>query len=293
MYIPKNCKSLKDSSVPQIRLAIQGYGGTGKTWSALTFPNPVVLNIDNGLGAHQGREDVIDVRLWDKDYCKTLVPNYTKFNLRDVIDKWFEVEAPKLEKGQTLVIDGNTGIQNAYHLWYSANMVTTKAGKVDDFGEWNLKKPFYANIFETLKTLQCDVVYLCHESEKKEKNGEYLGKVRPLLTGSVGDEMVGHFTDFFRQFAQDKPTFPMAPEKLAMWKMTEAEMKNYVLSYKDNTVYFWQTESSDIFDAKRSSLVDAPRFIPAHYNSFLKFRRKIEEPNPMAFHSDLSNLPPQ
>ena len=58
-YIPKGAVSLNTITVkPQIRLGLQGYSGTGKTWAALTFPNPIVLNLDRGLGAHTGRSDV-------------------------------------------------------------------------------------------------------------------------------------------------------------------------------------------------------------------------------------------
>lgn len=290
MYIPENCKSLKESDIPQIRLGIQGWGGTGKTWAALTFPNPIVFNIDNGLGAHAGREDVIEVKIWSKEYCaKIYGANYTKYNLRDVIDKWFDTHGPKLEKGQTLIVDGNTGLQNAYHLWYTANIVTTN-GKIDGFAEYKLKQQFFTPILESFKYLKCDVVYLCHESEKKEKSGQYEGKVRPLLSGSVGAEILTHFTDWFRQHASDKPILPLDTAKLKLWGLDDKGIKEVLESYKGNTIYYWQTEGDDVFDAKRSSLVDAPRFIPAHYNSFLEYRRKPEESNPMAFHGDISNL---
>lgn len=287
MFIPDGCKSLKDSPVPQIRLGLQGYGGTGKTWSALTFPNPMVLNIDNGLGAHAGREDVIDVAIYDEDYCKKIFGNkFTKHNRRDVVDLWIDKIAPKIEKGQTLIIDGNTGLQNAYHLWYSVNVVVGQGGKVNDFAEWKLKQVFFGGIFEAIKTLQCDVVFLFHESEKKEKSGEYLGKIRPLMTGAMGDELLGHFTDFFRQHSGNKPK-EMSPEKLALWGMTPNDFSIMAGNFKGNNIYYWQTEGDDMFDAKRSSLVDAPRFIPADYKSFLKYRRK-ETPNPLAFDPNLS-----
>lgn len=262
--------------MPQVRLGIQGYGGTGKTFSAVTFPNPVVFNIDNGLGAHAGKDEIIEVPIWDKDFCKKLHGvNYTKFNLRDVIEKWFDTEAQKLEKDQVLIIDGNTGLQNAYHLWYSNNIVVSSGGKVNEFAEYNLKKTFFTPLLESLKYLKCDVIYICHEAEKKEKSGEYQGKVRPLLSGSVGDEILTHFTDWYRQLASNKPSAELTPDKLALWKMTKEQHKAMLDSFSGNTVYYWQTEGDDIFDAKRSSLVDAPRFIPARYTDFQKYRKQF------------------
>lgn len=282
LYTPLNCYTLNQlKSVPQIRLGIQGYPGSGKTFSGLTFPNPVVANCDRGLGAHFGREDVIEVPFYDHEFCKTMMAvkgaNYFSHMLKDIVYKWLETEAVKLTPDQTLVWDGNTGTQNAFHKWYEKNKVITSSGEHDSRAEWGLKKKYYAEIVEMLKSLRCHVVFIAHESEKKEKDGEYRGKIRPLLSGSFGDELVSHFTDWFRQLAADKPTSidTVQPVELVKFGMTKDEYKKFVESFPRNTIYYWQTESDSIYDGKCSSLLNFPRYIPATYESFEKYRRKI------------------
>jgi AAA domain len=285
IYKPANSITLSEVKVtPQIRAGIQGYPGTGKTWGALTFPNPVVFNIDRGLGAHIGRSDVIEIPAYDDTFCRTINPQYHKTKLKDLVIKWLETEGKKLTADQTLVFDGNTGLQNAYHSWYEVNkqLFLTAKGEVNDFKEWTQKKVYFGEVMEIFKTLQCNVVYICHEADQKDKNGvtgpSYSGKVRPLLTGAFSDEIAGYFTDWFRAQATDKPTSwdsVVEADIKAKWMMTKAEYKQWCDSFPRQTTYYWQTESDNIFDAKASSLVNFPRFIPANYTSFAKYRRKI------------------
>ena len=282
LYVPSGSRKLSDvKSIPQIRLGIQGFPGSGKTWSGLTFPNPVVANCDRGLGAHFGRADVTEIPFYDPEFCKSQMAvkgaNYFPHMLKDIITRWLEKEAPLLTPDQTLVWDGNTGMQNAYHRWYEKNKVITSDGSHDSRAEWGLKKKYYAEVIEMLKALRCHVVFIAHEAEKKEKDGEYRGKVRPLLSGSFGDELVGHFTDWFRQIAVDKPTSidAVTPVELLKFGMDKATYKAFVESFPRNTMYYWQTESDNVYDGKCSSLTNFPRFVPANYETFIKYRRKI------------------
>lgn len=276
MYIPQGCVKLSElKTQPQIRLGIQGYPGTGKTWSALTFPNPIVVNLDRGLGAHSGREDVIEVPFWDTDFCKSEMQNYTPSKLKDLLLIWLHKNGGKLTSEQTLVWDGGTTTQNAYHVWYADNRVITSSGKEDDFGSWRLKLQFFSDLCEMLKRLKCNVVYISHEVEKKEKDGTYRGKVRPLLTGGFDSEIGGYFTDWFRQIATSKPTDYSTYDaaKLSKWGMTLDEFKAFVSSYPRDTVYYWRTSSDDECDCKASSLVNYPSMIPANYQHFQKWMK--------------------
>lgn len=283
MHTPLGCFTMAaKKDIPQVRLGIQGYPGTGKTWSAVTsFPNPVVANCDRGLGAHVGNNSIIEVPFYDHAFCRQFLPNpsaiYFPWMLKDIIYKWLETEAMKLDPDQTLVWDGNTGMQNAFHKWYSKNPVITSGGEQDGRAEWGLKKKYYAETIEMLKSLRCHVVFICHEADAKEKDGTYKGKIRPLLSGAFGDELVGHFTDWFRQLAFDKPTTanPIQPVELVKWGMTAPEFDTFLKQFPRGTYYAWQTESDSIFDGKCSSLVNFPRYIPADFKSFEKYRRKV------------------
>lgn len=266
---------IPENEIQQIRLTIQGYPGTGKTWAATTFPYNVFVNLDRGLGAHTGRADIIEV------------PLYREPKRREALDNFMKFEAPKLTKDQTLVLDGNTGIENAYHEWYSRNQVwSAKTGKLDEYAEWGLKVDFYEGLCEALKSLQCHVIYICHETAAKDKKtGEYTGKLRPLLTGQAGDRLMSHFTDFFRAHSADKKKdiSEVTPEALVNWGMkTAKEYMEMQAQFPRNTIYFWQTESDNLFDGKCSSLLDFPRYIPANYQSLLKYMRKGVAPKPSA-----------
>lgn len=280
LYIPPNCTKLSAiNSQPQIRLGVQGFPGTGKTWAALTFPNPIVLNLDRGLGAHQGREDVIEIPFYKPEFCGTRV------QLKDKLIVWLDKEGFKLTENQTLIIDSLSALEIAYHLWFEDNKLNflTDAGQVNKFIEWQLKEKYFNEINAQFKSLRCSVVILAHEAERPDKPttvgqpGMYTGKIRPVLTGKAGDIFVKDYTDWFRQHASDKPKDynSIGDEQLAMWKMTKSEFRIMCDSFPRNTIYYWQLEGDDKFDGKASSLVNFPRYLPANYQSFLKYRRKV------------------
>jgi len=280
LYIPPGCKSLAEElDIPQIRLGIQGYGNTGKTWSALTFPNPIVLNLDRGLGAHIGRADVHELKFYDPIWVKEFVdPNFKKEDLKYAIITWLSKQGPKLMPNQTLIVDGNTSLQNAYHSWFEFNKMKflTDKGVIDGFAEYKLKKQYYGEVMELLKSLPCHVVFICHETEASI--GKLSGKLRPLLTGQFADELSIHFTDFFRQQSSTIPeNFNEAGldklAKLSNWKMTRQEFEAWCKSFPRRTMYFWQPDGDSNFDGKCSSLVNYPAYMPASYESFTKYRR--------------------
>ena len=236
MYTPTNSNSLAAlNNRQQIRLGIQGFPGTGKTWSALTFKNPVVINLDRGLGAHQGRTDVIEIPMYNYKMSGG------KDKLKDFLIKWIETEGMKLDVDQTLVIDGLSSIETSYHLWFAVNQHSfiTKQGRVDDFAEWQVKKKYFGELGELVKSLRCDVVLISHEAERSDKPttpgqpGAYSGKIRPLLTGAYGDILVRDYSDWFRQHASSKPAdySSITPEALANWNMKDLKEFKACLLY--------------------------------------------------------------
>ena len=275
-YTPNGSIKLSDiSTKQQIRLGIQGFPGVGKTWAALTFLNPVVIDFDRGLKAHEGRDDVIQVPAysWKLDERK------------DKLIEWINKEGVQLTKDQTLILDGLSSLEVSYHKWFAANQhnFLTKGGKVDDFAEYRVKKDWCGELFEAIKTLRCDFILLSHESERADKPsspgqpGSYTGKIRPLLTGSYGDMIVRDFSDWFRGHCGDKPKDMKefcTPERLKQWVMNNAiEFKAMCDTFPRDTIYYWQLESDDKFDAKAGSLVNPPRFIPANWTYFKKYLR--------------------
>lgn len=283
LYIPPGCSTLADlKDIPQIRLGLQGLPKIGKTWAALTFPNAIVLSIDRGLGAHIGREDVIEIPFWNPEFVDKIVPRYMNNkvlyapNKSDAIPKWLQTEGQKLTAAQTLVIDGSTGLQNAFETEYNYHPLTTKGGAIDDFAPWRLKKAYFGELCELLKTLKCHVIYICHETPDRDKKGELNGLVRPLLTGQFGDELASHFTDWFRCLACEKPK---TAERIKAFKeafsLTDEGFKWWMEKSTTDTIYYWQTMSDNLAKCGTSSLVNAPKYILADYSSFQNYQRKV------------------
>lgn len=277
LYIPPGARTLDSIvDVPQIRLGIQGAPGEGKTFSALTFPNCIVLNVDRGLGAHAGRKDVVEIPIYDIEFIKKLHPKNP--NKRDAILEWMKKEATKLSKEQTLIMDSGTSIESAFDMQERLEPVTSSTGVTDTYAFWRHKLEYFDELFDILFALRCNIVWCSHEQVDRDKKGELNGKLKPLLSGQYADKIVGKFTDWFRQHASDKPKNieeDIKPNILKAHGMTQKEYREWCNSFPRNTLYYWETESSDIFSGKCSSLVNFPQYIPAHYDSFIKYRRKM------------------
>ena len=282
-YIPKAAVQLSsDTAKQQVRLGLQGYGGVGKNWGILGtpdqkqkgFPNCMVANLDRGLGAHQGCAHIYEIPFYKM--CK-------KEELKDKIVEWMNTEAFKLNESQTLVIDSLSALEQVYHSYFRANeysLALGKNGKTNDFAEWNIKETFFNELHVVLKQLRCDVVMLAHEVERPDKGtigqpGTYSGKIRPLMTGKVGDSIVKEYTDWFRAHCCKKPLDPK-PETLAAFRMTLTEFKAMCAEFTGDTLYYWQTQGDDLFSAKASSLVNPPMYIPATFAAFSKYQRSTK-----------------
>lgn len=279
LYIPPNVQSLQNMKDTQIRLGLQGPFKSGKTWDALTFPNPIVLNLDRGLGAHVGRADVLEIPFYNPSFVDSIVRRsgtQAPPNRRDAVTKWLSTEGMKLTAEQTLVIDGQTGLQNAFEAEYNVAPVYTKQGNIDDFAVWRMKVEYFGELCESLKALHCNVVYICHETPDRDSKGNLNGGVRPLLTGQFADQLGSHFTDWFRKITYSKPTTPEAATKAkAFFGIDDATLKEWCAHSSTATLYVWQTMPDELCKCGTSSLVNAPKYILAHYSSFAKYKRKI------------------
>ena len=280
VYIPEGGITLDKMEVPQFRLLLQGPFGEGKTYAAATFPWPIFLSLDRGLGALIGDPNIVEMPFYDvkflKEICKVNWKPGESPNKKDAILSWLQTNARKIPSKRTLILDNLTGMDTAFELEQSKYPFYTSAGKEDKYVFWRLKNEWFGEIFDILKSLDCHVVVICHEQLERNSQGDYTGKNRPLLTGQFADKVGTHVTDLFRQHCGDKKPIEKIDDKiLSNWGFkTKDEYLEMQKQFVGNSIYFWQTEGDDIFNAKASSLVNAPRFIPANYNSLLKWMRK-------------------
>lgn len=269
IHTPKDTTTLEHVSRQQIRLLLQGYYGQGKTYSALTAPNPCVVNLDNNLGAHVGRADVINVPFFDKKFV-------TKYNqsglIHQAITRWLSEQGSQLTEEQTLVQDGLTNLNNAYDREVGIPM-STRTGKPDLMQWWGEKLDWQKEFFESLKALKCDVIICAHEQPEREDNGELSGKILPLVQGSFKDQIGTHFSDIFRQHAMNKfnlATLPAPDKEKLLYNFgfkVDTEMQKFQDSFPGNVMYIWQTQP-DGLSACKTHLVNSPKFVRANWNIF-------------------------
>ncbi len=257
MFTPQYATNI--APYPQFRVGIQGAPNTGKTWSALSFPNPLVINYDNKLGAHTHRTDVKQLPFYDPNFITDVLKKVGKPPPRaGALVSWLRDEGHKLETDQTLIIDSWTMLVNAYHIELDANYPRDKKGEKDTYAYWRMVKQFASTICEYLKGLSCNVVVLCHETIERNDDGKPTGKNKLLMTGSFSDELAGHFTDWFRAVVD--PT------------------KDRPNNISPDVRYFWQTKGDATFDGG-CSVPGIDKLIPAHYNSLVNEWKKYAAGN--------------
>lgn len=265
----------------QLRLGIQGEGGTGKTWACTTFPNPIFISFDRGLICHIGRPDIIEVPFYDGKFVDS-IKKRNGFLLppdrKEALIKWLESEGPKIPANYTLILDNNTGIQSAYHQWWQEHKedadFLTRDNKIDTWKEWRLKIGFFTEIVMSLRAIKGTVVYLCHESPDRNDQGNLNGQVRPLLTGQFQDELLTHFTDWFRAVVAPKPINAEQTVKFKeRYQLTDERVKEFINSNPTPSVFLWQTISDTVAKCK-TSLHLPPKYILADYKSFTQYQRK-------------------
>lgn len=291
IYIPPNCYTLDRAEANlQIRLGLQGPPGIGKTYNGCSFPNTCVISYDRGLGAHFGRKDIVEIPFWDDAYIDKLCPRKTPlyvefgtgvkktrpFNRKEALLKWLYDFGPKFTANQTLMLDGSTGIQAAFHSEYWTDPAIDKDGKLKPYEEFKRKLSYFTEIMMCIKALKCHVIYICHECDDRNDEGEKNGRIRPLMSGAFKDELISHFTDWFRCHAFDKPTTEAG--KLSLQKATNCskeDLEYWISESKSETIYLWQTESDNLAICKTSTLVGNPKYVLADYKTFERYRRKI------------------
>jgi hypothetical protein len=265
-YTPTNAVKINDMTASPLRIALQGAPGTGKTWSAMSFPLPCVIDFDNKLGAHRSRPDVIVLPFHDNNWLRENVYKNLKlsspmaFEARGEINRaniflmWLKENASKFEPDQTLILDSWTMLQNNFDSYGRATPEIGKDGKVDKFEFWGRKQSYSMAVLEHLKVLKCSVVVTFHETAERNDAGDLTGKFNPLMDGKVKDQLGQHFTDWYRQLAEQT--------KDAVGKIDASKP----------TKYLWQIKSDNLCNCTCSipHLIKGDlNKVPADYSSLI------------------------
>lgn len=256
-----------------IRLGLLGAPGEGKTWSALTFPDPIVLNLDNKLGGYQAANPDSTVRVvnFTEELCVKILgcsnmgfnkPNNPLYplNVRDAVKKWLTMFGSGLTENETLVLDSWSTLQNRFdsQTQLPHEIAYSKSGEEDKFYFWRMKQKYSGEITELLKTLKCNVVVTFHEVMDYDDDNRPTGKLKPLMQGGFAPQLAGQFTDFYRQICVSRDA-----------KNYEAIKKVLGREINGAREYLWQTRSNALFTACLS-IPNLPELVPATYEILVK-----------------------
>lgn len=261
IYIPPNTVNLNTRANAKLMVALLGRSGSGKTTSALTFPNPIVLDLDGNLIGHRGK-DIPTIPIYDEAYVVDVLkvgpkkkPEHSA-NRRDAVLKWLTSEGRKLTAKQTLVVDSWTTLQDAFDTQTNYEPAYTKQGQIDEFAFWAQKIEYSNNVMTELKGLKCHVVITFHEQFQMDKDKQPTGKLEPLMQGKFVNKLGLYFTDFIRCIVTDEvnPTTGLV-------YATGAKPKD------SPTKYWWQIKSSANIEVK--TRMTTPRmFIEPSFSEF-------------------------
>jgi hypothetical protein len=272
-YIPASAMSSASIKTPPIRLGILGVPGVGKTWAALTFPNPIVLDLDNKLSgyvkAHPDHAFPI-IPFWNRDYVvnvlkvnnfksglgATVYTQNDKYphNIRDAVTRWLVEEGPKLESEQTLILDSFTTLNDGYDIQSNQSWEQSynKSGEVDGFFFWKMKLHYNTDINSKLRALKCNVVAIFHELPERDENGRQIG-IKPLIQGSSADKVPKDYTDFYRQVVVTRDQ-DISKFKGLSWA-----------DDKETEIYAWQRCKDKYVQITCSSMPNSTPFVRANY----------------------------
>lgn len=150
---------------------IYGQPGIGKTTLALSAPQPVLLDFDNGVnrvnGAHQ--VDTVQPQSWEQvqdilteirdagDTYKTIVVD-TIGKMMSYIEDYIKRTEPRMAKNGILQIKG-----------------------------YGLRKQIFVNFISQVSLMGKNVIFVAHQREEKRDDNV---AVRPEIGGTAGDELM-------------------------------------------------------------------------------------------------------
>jgi len=245
MYTPPNTQlSSEIKSSKQRRLLLMGPPKWGKTWAALTFPNPIVIDFDRGLT--EIKTPVPALPFWDDEWCKKTFASQTK--KMNMLTAWLKTEGMKLGEDQTLVFDSLSTISDVLAIELEAATPTNKAGEKDGFWFWKEWSNYLRSLHVLINSLKCNVVMCCHEQEIRDSETGRVTAYKWLLKGQDFSARLGqYYTDVFRQT-----------------KLSKENAQDKTVSCE----YVWQVQPDNMFQLCCTRIQTNKKFVPATFASF-------------------------
>lgn len=199
MHIPKD---IVTSTAPHEIIAIIGAPGAGKTTSCINspygdgFPNRIWLDFDHKLPVGEA-----SIPFWNAEFCDKLARRTANnvANQRDAFAAWLRANYSLFTEEQTLILDSASKLLNALDIQCNLERDLQQDSKRKHYDFWAHKLRFWQEVMTMLKSTKCRVVVLFHETQDRDDEGRLTGKIKPILDGSYKDQILGDFTDVWRQ----------------------------------------------------------------------------------------------
>ena len=221
-----------DSVAKPVTLLLKGDSGTGKTFKAAQFPEPVLFNFDNNLSGLRKLPDEIRKKIRVKDPRKSKAGT----QLKD-IDVWKNYTEQLEEVGQdssvgTIINDSLTTLAEILMDKIVKTDDPSKAVEIQHWGEFNRYIKWLGEHLLCANDLDKHVIFLAHESLLIDK---ITGKTKYLL--AVGGQSKSNFDLYFTD----------------VWR-------SYTKPAKDGSVEYWVRSLPTEYHTAKSSLVLPPDF---------------------------------
>ena len=185
----------------KIQALVYGKSGVGKTFGALSFPRPVVMDFDKGIATARnpvfveryGIRDIEYEQFAEKKIAKSGVPlDHNAFDdACRYFDKWMEIpdefDTWIIDSGTTLsqaamnkaiVLLGGTTFKGLSKTHQHAKATGLVHPRIQDYGS---ERSMVEQFIQMVKDSDKNFLFLCHEKEIYE--GDVPVGVAPLLTG--------------------------------------------------------------------------------------------------------------
>jgi len=192
-------------------LLLIGTPKSGKTVTALAFPRPFILDLDNNLaGALRHNDGKLSAdKFFYEDLAGVAPEKKWTASVRAIEEA---LESPDVE---TIVIDGLTLLAEYLQRHILANTKGDSSNsKLIIAGEecmqmnhWTPFKNLMSGIVMACKSSGKKLVMLCHEQTLESQHGAVEG-YRPMIQGSLKHNIAGYFTDVWRTQAGVKANKP-------------------------------------------------------------------------------------
>jgi len=201
---------------------VYGRSGVGKTWGALTFPRPVMMDFDKGIATHSnpdfiklyGKIEVEYEQFTERSVDQHKIP--TAHNAFDDACRYFDRWMTPAKRGEfdTWIIDSGTSLSEFAQFKAVILMGKMRLSKthqealhegliVPKIQDYASERSLVEQFVDMLRDSNKNLVFICHEKELINDAGTVTAIV-PLLTGKSVENVPLKFDEVYNLKVQKK-----------------------------------------------------------------------------------------